>query len=214
MQTSNSTPYGYIYKITNPVNNKCYIGQTTNTPKERWYCYKNLNCKDQPKLYNALKKYGSDTFVYEIFDDTASDQEELDFLEESYMLCFNSRENGYNIKEGGSRGKHSPETCKKKSEALKEWYRIHGTEMKKGKNNPMYGKTHTEKVIELSRKRNTGKKLSQKHYLALLSSHTGTHHSEETKQKIKLANIGKKHTEETKLKISQTKLNQYKPNIQ
>lgn len=119
MQTSNLTPFGYIYKITNPINGKCYIGQTTNLPEYRWKKYKRLDCANQTKLYNALKKYGPHIFIYEMFDNSATTQEELDFLENSYILCFDSRENGYNIKEGGSYGKHSIETKHKISNLLK-----------------------------------------------------------------------------------------------
>ncbi|MDD4389679.1 MAG: NUMOD3 domain-containing DNA-binding protein [Eubacteriales bacterium] len=118
MQTSNSTPYGYIYKITNPINGKCYIGQTTRNVQKRWKLYKNLQCVDQPKLYNALKKYGPENFIYEIFDDTSSNQEELNFLEESYILCLDSIDRGYNGKEGGSSGKLPLEVKHKISLAL------------------------------------------------------------------------------------------------
>lgn len=116
MQTDTSyKPYGYIYKITNPINNKCYIGQTTQRISSRWHRYKKLKCKGQPKLYNALLKYGSNNFIYEIFDDSATNQDELDFLEKSYIYCFNSIEYGYNDKEGGSNGKHTNETKQKLS---------------------------------------------------------------------------------------------------
>lgn len=45
-----------IYKITNP-NGRIYIGQSTDI-KFRWGIYRKLKCKDQPSLYNSLKKYG------------------------------------------------------------------------------------------------------------------------------------------------------------
>lgn len=63
MQINSSLSFGYIYKITNPINGKCYIGQTINHPKHRWRKYKNLKCIDQPKLYNALKKIWS-KYIY------------------------------------------------------------------------------------------------------------------------------------------------------
>lgn len=174
MQTLNSTPYGYIYKITNPINGKCYIGQTTDKPKNRWYSYKTLRCEKQTKLYNALKKYGPETFSYEMFDDTASSQEELDFLEESYMLCFNSRENGYNIREGGSHGKMSNESKQKMSIA------------KTGSHHTI----ETKQKMSESRKGNGSyfykKHFSDTHRLKLSLSHKGKRQplSEETKHKI------------------------------
>jgi group I intron endonuclease len=51
------TMKGYIYKLTSP-SNKCYVGQTVNINK-RFSEYKTFHhCKNQPKLFNSLKKYG------------------------------------------------------------------------------------------------------------------------------------------------------------
>ena len=61
-----------IYKITSP-NNKVYIGQSTNI-LERWVRYKNLNCSKQPKLFNSLKKYGSNKHIYEIIEECVTDE--------------------------------------------------------------------------------------------------------------------------------------------
>jgi predicted GIY-YIG superfamily endonuclease len=52
---------GYIYKITNTITNKCYIGETKQTdPERRWKKHKNaikkgIGC---PALQDAVKKYG------------------------------------------------------------------------------------------------------------------------------------------------------------
>jgi len=56
-----------IYKITNP-NGRIYIGQSTNI-KLRWNVYHRLKCKDQPSLYNSLKKHGSENHQYEILEE-------------------------------------------------------------------------------------------------------------------------------------------------
>lgn len=106
MQTENSTiPYGYIYKITNKINGKPYVGQTIKTDiNERWYRYKGLHCKQQPKIYNALLKYGVENFIFEIIDLSATDQKDLDALEDQYIIRFNSIKNGYNCIPGKSNG--------------------------------------------------------------------------------------------------------------
>lgn len=52
-----------------------------------------------------------------------------------------------------------------------------------------------------------GKKLSEKHRLALIKANTGSHRSEETKRKISIANSHPK-SEETKLKVSIAKQGQ------
>ena len=61
-----------IYKITNP-NGKIYIGQTTNHIV-RWEKYKKLHCKDQPSLYNSLKKYGPEKHIFEVIEECHVEQ--------------------------------------------------------------------------------------------------------------------------------------------
>ena len=111
-------PYGYIYKLTNKINGKCYIGQSINIPEIRWQKYRHLQCKQQIKLYNALKKYGPTNFTYEIIT-IGSSKNNLDFLEDVYELHYDSINNGYNIRRGGSHGKHSNESKIKISNAFK-----------------------------------------------------------------------------------------------
>lgn len=110
--------YGCIYKLTSP-SGKCYIGQSWKI-KNRWMQYKNLNknIKLQPKLYNALKKYNPENFIFQILD-LCQTQIEMDNKECFYIELYDSMNNGYNQKEGGSHGRHTKETCEKISKLLK-----------------------------------------------------------------------------------------------
>ena len=63
-----------IYKITNP-NGRIYVGQSTNI-EGRWNKYRLLNCKDQPSLYNSLKKYDPTNHKFEIVEECI--EKELD----------------------------------------------------------------------------------------------------------------------------------------
>jgi group I intron endonuclease len=122
---------GYIYKITNTKNNKCYIGVTTKkSPTERWIAHKStikrgVGC---PLLMKAFNKYGEDAFKFEViiicFD------EDVFKFEEEYIKKYNSLSpNGYNVAEGGKSGKnflgktHSEETKKKISIKSKEYHK-------------------------------------------------------------------------------------------
>lgn len=90
-----------IYKITNKINNKIYIGQSKNYDKrikEHIYGRKNKNIQ---VIDRAIKKYGVENFAFEKIDE-ATTPEEIDKLEKEYILKYNSlKPNGYNILKGG-----------------------------------------------------------------------------------------------------------------
>lgn len=93
-----------IYKITNKLNNKIYIGQTINFKKrmqEHLSLRKNIKIHKNQPIDLAINKYGKENFSFEIID-KAKNQEEIDILEKKYIKKFNSLiPNGYNILKGG-----------------------------------------------------------------------------------------------------------------
>lgn len=117
--------YGIIYKITNIVNGKVYIGQTIKKrgfldryPNkgqgiERVYKFhkhrKDKNEGYNEYLLNSIEKYGFDAFVVDEVFDTASNEQELNEKEMFYIKSFDSFHNGYNSTLGGdgSKGTHS-----------------------------------------------------------------------------------------------------------
>lgn len=63
---------GFIYKITNILNNKCYIGQTHFTVEKRWKEHKEDSHKESLRkrpLYNAIRKYGIENFIIETLEE-------------------------------------------------------------------------------------------------------------------------------------------------
>ena len=112
-----------IYKITNNINTKIYIGQTNKQLSERIYGHFADSKRNRTtKIARAIKKYGFDNFNFEIIDSALS-QEELNKLEKKYIELFKSNINeyGYNLLSGGNQGgKHSDETKLKISKKLKE----------------------------------------------------------------------------------------------
>ena len=91
----------YIYKITNLVNGKVYIGQTINK-KDRWCSHKSKlkhNRHDNKHLQRAWNKYGKDNFTFEILEYT----EDYNEAEKRYIRLYNSDNIifGYNIMQGG-----------------------------------------------------------------------------------------------------------------
>lgn len=102
---------GVIYKYTNIVNNKVYIGQTINEKKrrEKW---NNLSTPYAGKYINRARlKYGLESFKYEILAEIISDNEDvlkdtLNKLEIRYISMYNSKNSnyGYNLSDGGIGG--------------------------------------------------------------------------------------------------------------
>ena len=88
----------YIYKITNQLNNKCYIGQTTDY-KRRFQEHKNLGygTEENKLLYYAIKKYGIENFSFEVIEDKTSKYNER---EKYWIQYYDSFENGYNMTQG------------------------------------------------------------------------------------------------------------------
>ena len=97
-----------IYKITNLLNGKIYIGQSVDIQKrlKAHFAYaKNKNSKEyNTSIHNAIRKYGEENFICEILVECK--EEDLDDLEQYYINYFNStdRNIGYNLTTGGLGG--------------------------------------------------------------------------------------------------------------
>jgi hypothetical protein len=116
--------------------------------------------------------------------DEASSKENLDFLEQYYIKHYNStcRERGYNLKEGGTNGKHSVETRKKISTSLLKREYHHSEETREKIRKASLVQRHskeTKKKISLSK---LGKPSPQKG--KVLSEETRKKMSDSAKVKI------------------------------
>lgn len=94
--------YGNIYKITNQINNKVYIGKTLKTIEERFLEHikdSSRICEEKRPLYNAFNKYGIDNFTISLIEKVKLDQ--LSSREQYWIQQYNSYSNGYNATIGG-----------------------------------------------------------------------------------------------------------------
>ena len=153
---------GIIYKFTNTLNNKSYIGQTINEKgRERCFFNKNKNyCKPNSKIDNARRKYGLSKNIWKkevlarvICEDKEKMSNELNKMEKYYIAKYDTQNNGYNSTDGGQSGFTSSYVL---SDELKEKCKV-------WKNKHMHNY-----VCDMIRKKKNGNK-----------------HSEETKNKIK-----------------------------
>lgn len=193
---SKTDSYGVIYCITNTVNKKCYIGQTTN-PDLRIKNYIQKRCKGQIKLYNAIQKHGNENFTFEIID-TAVDQIQLDLLENLFISKYDSIKNGYNCKEGGANGKFSEETRQKMSNSHKgiKFSEDHRNNLSKS----LTGHIISEGTKQKISKAHIGTKASQDIRNLLSSIHKGE----------KNAMYGRKHSQESIQKMSEARQQYWK----
>lgn len=116
----------YIYKITNKINGKSYIGQTTDYQR-RFREHRNKGYGEEPNkpLYNAFDKYGINNFDFEVIEDLTENYNER---EKYWIQYYNTLlPNGYNIELGGEEpplniGENSPyaEHTKQQIEEIKE----------------------------------------------------------------------------------------------
>lgn len=110
--------YGIIYCITNVVNGKKYIGQTTTTLNRRWLFHKySAKTGSSFVLHAAIRKYGELCFIVEqISQENSAD--ELNKKEASLIASMRTLVPfGYNLTTGGDRFEHSAETKAKISMA-------------------------------------------------------------------------------------------------
>ena len=158
---------GYIYCITSPSGKK-YIGQTIRNYEKRFkeHCSLSNSCII---LEKAIRKYGKDKMKFEIL--LIIDNELLNEYEIKFIDIYNTLEpNGYNIRTGGTKAKHSEASCQRMREA------------KLGDKNHNFGKprtAETKKAISEAKSGEKhhfhGKELSSEHKLKLSASNKKCH---------------------------------------
>ena len=131
---------GCIYKATNLINGKAYVGQTINF-ELRKKIHKRMEGKCR-LFYSAIKKFGFKNFKWEILKEC--DISDLDKYEKIFIKKYNTKNNGYNLTVGGKsihgfKGNGKEHWLNRLSKNKKKlWISQHIS----GVNNPMYGKGH------------------------------------------------------------------------
>lgn len=170
--------FGIIYKVTNLINNKCYIGKTSITlEKRKWQHINDSKIKRYNSIFhNALRKYGIENFKWEVLCE-CDNNDMLNIRETMKIIVEHSHvsECGYNMTYGG--------------DGLPVGYK------------------HTEESIQRMSDFQKGRKKSEEHKQKIGSSNKGKKRSEDAKQRNRIAHLGKITSETTKQKISNSHKN-------
>ena len=193
-----------VYKVTNIITGKKYIGYTKNLRERKNRHKYNALHKNSPFLFHkSIRKHGWENFKWEVIYENDDDNYCLTVMEPLLIEENNTlTPNGYNMDKGGrkgmiglKRGPVSEEVKKKISETLKK------TGLK-GKDHPMYGTKANDKFIQSAKISMLGKSHSaetkknqsesRKEYLKYNKvGMFGKQHSDDTKQKMKLKRMEK-----------------------
>lgn len=159
-----------IYMLENIKNGKKYIGQTTKKVKDR--VSHHYNHPSSPMIHNAMKTYGKVNFKITILCKCTT-REELDEMEKYYISYYNTTndEFGYNILPGGRSSYGGWKQTQKTKAKL--------SKLTSGKNNPFYGRTHTQEAKDRISKANKGRLMGEKNPMY------GSTHSPEVKYNMK-----------------------------
>ena len=198
-----------IYKTTNLVNGKIYIGQKTSHRGKPIISEDDLLQTDyygsSKTLKEDIKKFGEENFVREVLETEINSKEELNAKETEYILKLDALnpEIGYNISKQSypyMTGIHHTEETKKKMCSAQQKRFLKNPELMKKQWSEMgkigKGKPHGPMSEE------TKQKLREKRKLQKIDS--GWHHSEEARRKNSEAHKGKVPSEETRKKLSES----------
>ena len=143
-----------IYKVTNKINGKVYIGQSVDIGR-RWH--QHMTAEDDIYFHKAIQKYGVENFEWEVIEQCK--KKDLDEREIYWIEYYDSFNNGYNCTKGGGGCNGAPlHQCSGEAnsnwkggisldpEYSKQWYEVNKEKMKEKMKK--YYKTNKEKRKE------------------------------------------------------------------
>ena len=90
----------HIYKITNTINDKGYVGKTIHSPEKRWKAHLYCAKTEGPMVISrAIRKHGEKNFKFEVIEECSV--EEINSRETYWIDYHDTFHNGYNSSMGG-----------------------------------------------------------------------------------------------------------------
>jgi group I intron endonuclease len=206
--------YGIIYKATNTVNGKSYIGYTTQGFDVRKSQHlKESNSDSSLHFHRAIRFHGADAFTWEILEDNLTTKQSK-AKEVYYIALYNTLNNGYNMTQGGEGVSGNPEVVAKRAKSKRNYYGVYtkdgdlvGTQKGLKQIAEMIGSTkgavingtrrgnlvNGYQVVKLDGETAPSKIAAKLSHTEIVSQHNRTRdysHSEETKRKISASQKG------------------------
>ena len=176
----------FVYLVTNKINGKKYVGQTSRELRVRWnrHCLPYSN-RDNSYLYNAICKYGRDNFSIEPVVIVGT-KWEMDLYERGLIKAWKLRDSrfGYNLTDGGGGMlgfRLSEETKQRMSMHIKSKEHCRRISEAKMGNKSRLGIPHSEESRRRISEAHKGRSLSEEHIAAL---RVGSHNRYHTKKGI------------------------------
>lgn len=191
----------YLYRITNKINGKIYIGQSVDVVR-RWYEHKRVATKDHPNMLIscAIKKYGNDAFDFEVIACCKSwdDANETEMLLISQYDSLVDNNKGYNVSLGGYNAPKSEAWLK----SMEEWRNSLTTE-ERAKISKKQSQATIQQIAEKGHPA-AGRIVSEdtRQLMRKIRLENPVEYTAEVRQRMSEAHIGTKDTEETKEKKS------------
>jgi group I intron endonuclease len=191
----------FIYKTTNKINGKWYIGQHSGSVEDDYL-------GSGTALKKATAKYGKENFIREIIQ-FAPNKETLNKLEEAYVSEYDVADPMcYNLKSGGDQNIILSSATKAKISATMKGKK-QAEETKAKMSAAHKGRKHSEETKAKITAAKKGRKPSEETKAKMSAAHKGKKASEESKAKLSAIRKGKKKSEETRVKMSQARLAYY-----
>lgn len=201
---------GSIYKVQNLLNQKCYIGFTSQG-EVRWSDHCNRARvkarKHHSHFHRALIKYGIENFQFEIIYMSRDVEHCKNVMEGYFIQKYNSFDEGYNRTRGGEGtiGRKCTQAARDRMSAAQKGLKL-GVKLTqehrnkigdavRGERNGFYGKKHSKEF----KSQKSQSMMGERH------RYYGKSFSEEHRRKISEAHLGKRFSDESKLKMAKAK---------
>lgn len=133
-----------IYKATNTINGKVYIGFDSNWPN-RQKIHKCNHTTVNSKFYYAMRKYGYDNFEWCLLYQSKEKEHTLKVMENHFINQYNSYNNGYNSTLGGD-GVFGLNRIQSNEEKYKRKILMSGNQIGKGNKGKLFSEERKQKL--------------------------------------------------------------------